>query len=457
VSDDTINPTDTGAVNPPEPVPAAMTEPAFTAAPEPHAPVLDPTPPAQPPFEPAPEMLPEPTPAPLPVAAPAPARSTNGGRPILVATTIAVIGVLLSAVAGGSAGLLAVQMRTPQAGGGLPSSVTATFTAAEEPIAAAAASALPSVVNIDVTGATSTASGLPNGHPSVPSGGTGSGVAYKAAPDGGTYIITNNHVVADSATIVVTPASGERITATLVGTDPDTDIAVVKVDVKIPVITVGDSENLVVGQTVVAIGSPFGLQHSVSSGVVSALHRSITTSASDATASSAYPLVDVIQTDAAINPGNSGGALVDRLGRLLGIDSAIYTDSGSNAGVGFAIPVRTAARIADELIAGGNATHPFLGVEGRTISSKEASAAGLAKPEGALIANIIPKTGAAKAGLKSGDVVTALNGVAVRTMDDLILAVRRSQVGDKVTLTVWRNKASITIVMTVGDKPASLN
>jgi S1-C subfamily serine protease len=434
---------------------APMQTPAIPL--EPHAPVFDPAPAATPGFEPAPQMLPEPTPVPLPVAAPAPARATAGSRPVLIATTIAIIGVLLSAVAGGSAGLLAVQLNTPQGGTGLPSSVTATFTAAEEPIAAAAATALPSVVNIDVTGSTSTASGLPNGHPTVPSGGTGSGVAYKAAPDGGTYIITNNHVVADSATIVVTPASGERITATLVGTDPDTDIAVVKVDVKIPLITVGDSERLVVGQTVVAIGSPFGLQHSVSSGVVSALHRSITTALSSDTTVSSYPLVDVIQTDAAINPGNSGGALVDRLGRLLGIDSAIYTESGSSAGVGFAIPEKTAVRIADELIAGGSATHPFLGVEGRTVNSKEASAAGLAKPEGALIANIIPKTGAAKAGLKSGDIVTALNGVAVRTMDDLILAVRRSQVGDKVTLTVWRNHASISVIMTVGDKPASLN
>jgi S1-C subfamily serine protease len=374
----------------------------------------------------------------------------------MIATTIAIIGVLLSAIAGGSAGLLAVQLNTPRSTAGIPASVTATFTAAEEPVAAAAAVALPSVVNIDVTGS-GNAAGLPGGHPTVPSGGTGSGVAYKATPDGGTYILTNNHVVADSATIVVTPASGERITATLVGTDPDTDIAVVKVPVKLPLVTIGDSENLVVGQMVVAIGSPFGLQHSVSSGVVSALHRSITTALSSNTTVSAYPLVDVIQTDAAINPGNSGGALVDRLGRLVGIDSAIYTESGSSAGVGFAIPVRTAARIADELIAGGVATHPFLGVEGRTISSKEASSAGLAKPEGAFIASIIANTGAAKAGLKKGDIVTALNGLPIRTMDDLILAVRRSQVGDKVTLTVWRSHASVTIVMTVGDKPATLN
>jgi S1-C subfamily serine protease len=372
----------------------------------------------------------------------------------MIATTIAVVGVLLSAIAGGSAGFLAAQVAGSGNTTGLVASLPTTITASEEPVAAAAAVALPSVVNIDVTG-TSSATGLPSGHPTVPSGGTGSGVAYKNTPDGGTYIITNNHVVADENKIVVTPASGEQITATLVGTDPETDIAVVKVPVRLPVVTVGDSETLLVGQTVVAIGSPFGLQHSVSSGVVSALHRSITSSSLDTTGSQ-YPLVDVIQTDAAINPGNSGGALVDRLGHLVGIDSAIYTDSGSSAGVGFAIPARTATRIADELISGHAATHPFLGVEGRTVTSREASAAGLPKAEGAIIASVITDTGAARADLKKGDIVTAMDGTPIRTMDDLILAVRRSQVGDKVTLSVWRARASISIIMTVGDKPASL-
>jgi len=409
---------------------------------------------------PAAELAPIPVPYapdPMPLIPPAPAtvRPAGTGRVALVASSIALVGVLLSAVAGGSAGYLASQLNGPERTGGLAVSALSTPTAASEPIAAAAAVALPSVVNIDVTGA-SNASGLPNGHPTVPSGGTGSGVAYKAAPGGGTYIITNNHVVADSSTIIVTPASGERMTATLVGTDPETDIAVVKVSAKLPVIAIGDSETLLVGQTTIAIGSPFGLQHSVSSGVVSALHRSITASSLD-TSSSAYPLVDVIQTDAAINPGNSGGALVDRSGRLIGIDSAIYTDSGNSAGVGFAIPVHTATRIADELISGTKATHPFLGVEGATVTSTEASAAGLPIAEGALVASVIPDTGAAKAGIRKGDIVTALNGTTVRTMNDLILAVRRSQVGDKVTLSVWRGKQAITVVMTVGDKPASLN
>ena len=221
-------------------------------------------------------------------------------------------------------------------------------------------------------------------------------------------------------------------------------------------ISVGDSEKLIVGQMVVAIGSPFGLQHSVSSGVVSALHRSITTNSSADATGSVYPLVDVIQTDAAINPGNSGGALVDREGRLIGIDSAIYTDSGSSAGIGFAIPEKTALRIADELIAGTKATHPFLGVEGLTVSDAEAKRLGLSAVEGAQVKRVIPDTGAAKAGLKTDDVVLAVNDQPVRTMDDLILQIRRTAVGDTVTLKVWRNRAEITVKMVIGDKPSSL-
>ena len=405
---------------------------------------------ATPPTEQMPAYAGEPVPVPVP--APALARPRHTGRMFVIALLV----VVLSGVAGGAAGYFAAGFSGRNTVTTTTVGVPLSMNASDEPVAAAAAVALPSVVNIDVTGGT-TLDGLPSGHPGVPSGGTGSGIAYKAAPDGGTYILTNDHVVSGATKIVVTPASGDQVTATLVGTDPQTDIAVVKVPIALPLITIGDSDGIIVGQTVVAIGSPFGFQHSVSSGVISALHRSITTGSSTDTTTSAYPLVDVVQTDAAINPGNSGGALVDRLGRLLGINSAIYTDSGSSAGVGFAIPSKTAVRIADELIAGGKATHPFLGVEGMTVSDAEATAAGLPKAEGAIIQSVIADTGAARAGLKKGDIVTALDGQPIRTMDDLILAVRRAQVGDQVTLTVWRDKASISVIMTVGDKPATLN
>ncbi len=398
-------------------------------------------------FVPAP---PDAGPAPLVTEASPSATPGRPRFPVMLGVTLAVACILVATVVGGVAGVAASRWYG-QAG----HITTSVLTSADEPVAAAAAVALPSVVNIDVTGSTSS-SGLPGGHPDVPTGGTGSGVAYKSTSDGGTYIVTNDHVVAGAKSIVVTPADGNHYDATLVGTDPETDIAVVRISQVVPVISVGDSEKLVVGQMVVAIGSPFGLQHSVSSGVVSALHRSITTNSSADATGSVYPLVDVIQTDAAINPGNSGGALIDREGRLIGIDSAIYTDSGSSAGIGFAIPEKTALRIADELISGTKATHPFLGVEGLTVSDAEANRLGLAKAEGALIKKVFPDTGAAKAGLKVDDVVLAVGDQPVRTMDDLILQIRRTSVGDTVSLKVWRNRAEITIRMVVGDKPASL-
>jgi len=405
--------------------------------------------PAPAPVEPTEESEPETRPSHEPpiVAPPRPR------MPVMLGITLVLVGVLVATVVGGVAGVAASRWYDESR----PAAVTGpALSSTDEPVAAAAAVALPSVVNIDVTGS-GTASGLPGNHPDVPTGGTGSGVAYKSTSDGGTYIITNDHVVTDATSIVVTPADGERYDATLVGTDPETDIAVVRVAEKLPLIGLGDSEKLAVGQMVVAIGSPFGLQHSVSSGVVSALHRSIASVYSQDASASAYPLVDVIQTDAAINPGNSGGALVDRSGRLVGIDSAIYTESGSSAGIGFAIPAKTALRIADEIISGKKATHPFLGVEGLTVSAAEAKRLGLAKAEGALVKNVIPGTGAAKAGLKVDDVVLAVGTELVRSMDDLILQVRRTQVGDHVSLKVWRNRAETTIEMTVGDKPTSLS
>jgi S1-C subfamily serine protease len=333
----------------------------------------------------------------------------------------------------------------------------AVATSSGEPVVAAAAAALPSVVNIDIAGSdiTSDTAGLPQGHPDVPNtpfAGQASGVAYKAAPGGGTYIITNDHVVAGAKTIVVTPPGGDRVEATLVGTDPDTDIAVVKVPVKVPVVKLGVSENLVVGQLLVVIGSPYGLQHSVSSGVVSGLHRSLPDSYGD-TDPGVYPLVDVIQTDAAINPGNSGGALVDRRGLLVGISSAIYSDSGSSAGIGFAIPVKTAVRIADELIAGGSAKHPFLGVVGQSVDEAFAKEKKLPVSEGAFVVEITPGTMAEKAGLKVDDLIVALDKTPIRSMDDLILQVRRTAVGQKVTVTLYRAGKKIDVPMTVGDKP----
>ncbi|MRS11833.1 MAG: PDZ domain-containing protein [Actinobacteria bacterium] len=324
----------------------------------------------------------------------------------------------------------------------------------EESVAAAAAVAVPSVVNIAVSGETASSSGLPSDHPDVPVAGEGSGVAYKKAPDGGTYIITNEHVVEGATSIIVTDATGESYDATLVGGDAESDIAVVLVDAEIPVIGLGDSDSLIVGQLAIVIGSPFGLEHSVTSGVISALHRPLTDFGGD---NGEYPYVDSIQTDAAINPGNSGGALVDREGKLLGIPSAIYSDTGVSDGVGIAIPVWRAVQAADELIEKGRVDTPFLGVVGQTVNATLAQEEGLPVDEGAYVVEITEGTEAEKAGVRPGDVIVAVNDERIRSMDDLILSVRRHAVGDEVTLTVWRDGKKETLDMVVGIKPADLS
>ena len=376
-------------------------------------------------------------------------------------TTLAVgcLTVLVSFAVAAVVGLAGGFIGARAAQGPLPFTGGSAVVSSAEPVAAAAAAALPSVVNIDVTGTEAPAGNpLPPGHPSLPSTqtpftGQASGIAYKAAPGGDTYIITNDHVVKGASAIVVTAADGVRRTAKLIGTDPDTDIAVVRIAGKVALIALAPSgSKLAVGQMAIAIGSPFGLQHSVTSGVVSATHRSLPGGSSDNTLG-VYPLVDVIQTDAAINPGNSGGALVDRSGRLIGVSSAIYTSSGSSAGIGFAIPVDTATRIADEVIAGGKALHPFLGVVGQTIDDQLATQKKLTVKEGALVVEVTKGTGAEKAGLNSGDVVVSLDTTPIRSMDDLLLAVRLTRVGQTVKLGIIRDGKKMTLTMTVGDKP----
>jgi S1-C subfamily serine protease len=326
----------------------------------------------------------------------------------------------------------------------------------EEPVSAAAAVALPTVVNIDVSGKPVEEGDemLPEGHPGVPRSGNGSGVAFMRTEDAGTYIITNAHVIDDASSIIVTTTDGERHRGEIIGSDIDTDVGVVKVDADLPLVDIGDSEDLQVGQLVVAIGSPYGLSHSVSSGVVSALGRAIIEEFE--APQGTYPLVDAIQTDAAINPGNSGGALVDREGLLVGINSAIYSDSGASAGIGFAIPVNTAVDVAEQLITDGTVDHPFLGVVGRTVNPNLAEQEGLDVDEGAWVLEVTEGTGAADADIQPDDIIVGLDDETVRSMDDLILFVRRTSVGDEVTLTLWRDGEELEVVMVVGQKPENL-
>jgi S1-C subfamily serine protease len=399
--------------------------------------------------EPSPEPEP-PQPEPGGHAAAGSHRSTHAA---IVA--FAIVGALLVGAAAGFVGGYAAIQLTPdqeqEAGAGRGDSAAPST---DDVVAVAASTALPSVVNIDIMSGQSTEEGLPFDHPSVPVQGEGSGVAYKEAPDGGTYIITNNHVVDGAATIVVTDSAGDRHEAELVGGDADSDIAVVLVDAAIPTIDIGDSNDLVVGQLAIAIGSPYGLEHSVTAGVISALHRPLTDFGGVA---GEYPYIDAIQTDAAINPGNSGGALVDREGRLIGIPSAIYSGSGSSDGVGLAIPVDRATNAADELIDKGYVETPFLGVVGQTVTPELAAQEDLGVEQGAYIVEITPGTEAEKAGVQPGDVIVSVDDDRIRTMDDLVLAVRRRSVGDEVALSIWRDGEQTTLSMQIGVKPEGLS
>lgn len=406
---------------------------------------------------PAPEVVPVVEPvapmAEVPLVAsptqPTPSRTGHAG--------VVAISVVFSLFAGAAAGLVggyaafrAAPSGQSAAGGG---TIEVLGNTTEEVVAVSAAVALPSVVNIDVTAGQSSEGDLPSDHPDVPLQGEGSGVAYKEAPDGGTYIITNNHVVDGATQIVVTDSTGERHEAELVGGDDESDIAVVLVDAAIPTIQTGDIDELVVGQLAIAIGSPFGLEHSVTSGVISALHRPLTGFGGT---DGQYPYIDSIQTDAAINPGNSGGALVDRVGRLIGIPSAIYSDTGVSDGVGLAIPVDRATAAADELIEKGRVDTPFLGVVGQSVTPALASEEGLPVEEGALIVELTPDSEAEKAGVEPGDVIVAVDDDRIRTMDDLVLAVRRRAVGDEVSLTLWRDGREMELTMAIGVKPDAL-
>lgn len=379
-------------------------------------------------------------------------RGMRPGATIAIAVLLAFI---VSSFAGLAAGFLGARLASGTLIGrsAANSKITVVPSRTSDPAVAAAAAAVPAVVNIDVSSdsVSGGSEGLPDSHPSVPNRGNGSGVSYKKAEDGGTYILTNNHVVQSAKSIVVRDSTGKAHDAELVGRDPESDIAVVKVKVALATIDVSDSSELLVGQSVVAIGSPFGLEHSVTTGVVSALGRSLPDfSGGDGT----YPLVDVIQTDAAINPGNSGGALVNSSGRLIGINTAIYTESDGNAGVGFAIPVNTAISIGDQLIAGGEVSHPFIGVIGQSVTRELAQQENLTVDEGAYVAEVAKDSGASKADVKTGDVIVAVEGKPIRSMDDLILQVRRKKIGDEVRLSIVRGSQKVEVLVTVGDKPA---
>ncbi len=361
-----------------------------------------------------------------------PAKPRRLGIALVAATA------LLVGTAGGVGGA-AVYSATNDSGGNSPS-VTAPLNgnqaapaaAPDGSVQSAAAKVLPSVVKIAVATSQGAA--------------TGSGIVI--SKDG--LIVTNNHVVAgaDGGQIMVVLNDGRTVQATIKGTDPLTDLAVIHANATdLTPATLGNSGNLAVGQGVVAIGSPFGLESTVTSGIVSALNRPVTSGDEQQDSTTVFP---AIQTDAAINPGNSGGALIDLAGQVVGINSAIKTAGGSgqseggNIGLGFAIPIDQAKPIIDELVAKGKATHARLGV---TVGDAQSSD-GLTS--GARLGEVTSGGAADKAGLQAGDVVTAVDGKAIASGDALVAAVRSHRPGDDVKITFTRSGKSQTVTAKLG-------
>ena len=378
-------------------------------------------------------------PATSPAGAPRRGRKTAFAGAILATALVAGgVGGAIGAENSGSGSLL-----DSSASLGSGGSASQAVDRAPTSVAGIAAKLLVSVVSISVKAGTSS--------------GTGSGVVIRS--DG--YIVTNNHVVEAAATggditVSFNDADQTDLPAQIVGRDPETDLAVIKVDGRtLTPATLGQSRSLVVGDPVIAIGSPLGLAGTVTSGIISALNRTVNVPGENGART---PLFNAVQTDAAINPGNSGGALVDSGGRVIGINSAIATLGGGaspfggeaqsgSIGVGFAIPVDEARSVAEELIRTGKATHPAIGVEASTMG--ESSGSG---QRGARISRLVAGGSAEKAGLQAGDLITMIDGTTVHSVDELILAIREHKVGDAVTVTYVRAGKTATAKLVLQDK-----
>ncbi|MDX6476137.1 MAG: hypothetical protein QOH95_1648, partial [Gaiellaceae bacterium] len=288
----------------------------------------------------------------------------------------------------------------------------------------------PAVVEIDATQAASN-SPFPGGSQGGGSA-LGTGFVYDSKGD----IVTNEHVVSGASSVTVKLSDGSTYKGTVVGTDSSSDLAVVHVDApasKLVPLSLADSSKVAVGDGVVAIGNPFGLDGTVTTGIVSALNREI--AAPDDT-----PIEGAIQTDAAINHGNSGGPLLDLEGNVIGVTSQIQSDSGGNDGVGFAVPSNTVRSIATQLIATGKAQHALLGVSVRTAAS------------GVAVSQVSSGSAADSAGLKAGDVITSVDGTTVASAEKLRAIIAGHKPGDSVTLTVQRNGSTRTLKATLGSK-----
>ncbi len=385
---------------------------------------------------PAPSIPIQPAAQPLPdIEWPATVATTEVPAPRMRRSTVALIaaGALVLGAAGGVGGAAIYDSTQSPAVSTLPGANEAIGAPAEGSIAAIAAAALPSVVSIESTSAQGTA--------------TGSGFIVRA--DG--YIATNNHVVegATDGTVRVLMSDGDVVTGTVVGTAPEYDIAVVKIDrTNLAPLALGDSDKVVVGNPVIAVGSPLGLDSTVTAGIISALHRPVTAGGADAPA-----FIDAIQTDAAINPGNSGGPLINSGGEVIGINSAIAALPGTtrasgagSVGLGFAIPSNQVRTTVDQLITDGVATFPVVGVlldqsytgKGVRIAEEVNGQPG-----------VVPGGPADVAGLQPLDVIVAFDGRPVARADELVVAIRAQAPGDTVTLTVERGSETLDVDVTL--------
>lgn len=271
----------------------------------------------------------------------------------------------------------------------------------------------------------------------------GSGVIVSAQG----YILTNNHVVDAADEIQVVLADGRKAAAKVVGTDPETDLAVIKVDLdKLPVIVLGQADQARVGDVVLAIGNPFGVGQTVTMGIISALGRNNL---------HINNFENFIQTDAAINFGNSGGALIDTSGKLLGINSAIYSQTGGSVGIGFAIPVSTAKTVMEAIIASGHVVRGWIGVESQEITPELADSFGLKVQTGAIIAGVVRNGPADKGGMKPGDILLSVEGKTVADTNDMLNLIAQLPPGEKATMRVLRKSRETELAITVGKRPVS--
>jgi S1-C subfamily serine protease len=281
----------------------------------------------------------------------------------------------------------------------------------------------------------------------------GEGSGSGAVIDAQGHIVTNYHVIEGAQKLTVSFGGDKTYPARIIGGDPDTDLAVIKVDApadQLRVIPFGDSDQLIVGQKVLAIGNPFGLDRTLTTGIISGLQRPLR-------ARNNRPIEGAIQTDASINPGNSGGPLLDSRGRMIGINSQILSPSGASAGVGFAIPINIAKRIVPQLIQNGAVRRPRLGVSTRAVKDLKDQVR-LPISDGLIVINVVPGSAAANAGVRGlvqtedgdvelGDIITSVDGQAMNTQDDLYRTLDKHQIGDTIQIEVLRNNRRVTLAV----------